>query len=120
MVAAVRPARAASSSARWLRRRDVNLLPGRIHRHAIFPVCLWEQDLQTPGEILPVPDSAAPIERPFPRRSLEDTLVFGSLPAAFIEGDAYGATLESYAESYIEEEVLRESAACQSCGLCGG
>jgi predicted AAA+ superfamily ATPase len=38
-------------------------------------------------------------------------LVFGSLPAAFTEGRVYTRTLESYAETYIEEEVLREAAA---------
>jgi predicted AAA+ superfamily ATPase len=35
----------------------------------------------------------------------------GSLPAAFVEGESFRKTLESYAEAYIEEEVLRESAA---------
>ena len=38
-------------------------------------------------------------------------LLFGSLPAAFVEGRDYPRTLESYAEAYIEEEVLREAAA---------
>ena len=30
------------SAARRLRRRDVNLLPGRVHRYALGPVCSWE------------------------------------------------------------------------------
>src|SRR3990172_1991658 len=38
-------------------------------------------------------------------------LVLGCLPASFVEGKAFVKTLESYAETYIEEEVLRESAA---------
>jgi len=47
----------------------------------------------------------------FPVRRLEETLVFGNLPAAFVEKAAFQKTLESYAEIYVEEEVLRESAA---------
>jgi predicted AAA+ superfamily ATPase len=96
------------SSARRLRARSANLLPGRIHRHSLGPVCLWEWE-GAGSEILPWPSALA--RPPFPARSLESLLVFGSLPASYVEADAYRKTLESYAEAYVEEEVLRESAA---------
>jgi uncharacterized protein len=97
------------SSARRLRGRNVNLLPGRIHRFRLSPVCLWEQEAPAAGSVLPAPGRLG--GPPFPRRSLEETLVLGSLPGAFVEGEGFRRTLESYAEVYIEEEVLRESAA---------
>ncbi len=95
------------SSARRLRRRDANLLPGRSHRFLLSPVCLWEQG--TGGAILP--PAGRPPSNPFPRRPIEEVLVFGSLPAAFVEKKGFAKTLETYAEVYVEEEVLRESAA---------
>ncbi|MEK7270226.1 MAG: DUF4143 domain-containing protein [Planctomycetota bacterium] len=98
------------SSARRLRGHDVNLLPGRVHRHRLSPVCLWEVAGTAAGTILPAPFRFAPA-RPAPRRALEDLLVLGSLPGAFSGGRAFRDTLASYAEAYIEEEVLREMAA---------
>jgi predicted AAA+ superfamily ATPase len=97
------------SSARRLRRRDVNLLPGRIHRYSLGPVCGWEvagaagSPAILPGEPAPGPS--------FPARRLEETLVYGRLPAAFTERSRFERTLQSYAEVYVEEEVLREAAA---------
>lgn len=96
------------SSARRLRRRDANLLPGRVHRHLLFPVCRWEEEGPVECAVLP-PGVAHRGE--FPRRELEDRLVLGSLPAAYVEGAGYRKTLESYAEAYIEEEILREASA---------
>jgi predicted AAA+ superfamily ATPase len=97
------------SSARRLRRSEANLLPGRVHRYRLGPVCQWEVAGRRSFAILP-PPPGTPLGR-FPRRPLEDLLVLGSLPAAAVEGHAFARTLESYAEAYIEEEVLRESAA---------
>lgn len=97
------------SSARRLRRQEANLLPGRIHRSHLSPVCRWEQLGDPKVLLLPPPHRAG--KNLFPPRSLEELLVLGSLPAAFTEGEAFRRTLESYAEIYIEEEVLRESAA---------
>ncbi len=97
------------SSARRLRGKRANLLPGRIHRFRLSPVCLWEQSAPSAGSVLPAPRPLA--GPPFPLRGLEETLVLGSLPAAFVERQAFRKTLESYAEVYVEEEVLRESAA---------
>lgn len=97
------------SSARRLRRGSANLLPGRVHRHLLAPVCLWEQSAAVRPVVLRAPRARGGI--PFPRRALEENLVLGSLPGAFVEGTKFRATLESYAEVYIEEEVLREMAA---------
>lgn len=97
------------SSARRLRRRDVNLLPGRVHRYALGPVCAWELDGRRTFSVLPPPRRGA--AEGFPARSLEDTLVFGALPAAFTEKGGFAKTLQSYGEAYVEEEVLREGAA---------
>jgi predicted AAA+ superfamily ATPase len=97
------------SSARRLRRRDVNLLPGRIHRFSLGPVCGWELEGPRPFAVLPPPRPVG--AKGFPRRRLGETLVFGCLPAAFVERSAFEKTLESYAEVYVEEEVQREAAA---------
>ncbi|HET6203314.1 MAG TPA: ATP-binding protein [Planctomycetota bacterium] len=97
------------SSARRLRGRGVNLLPGRIHRFRLSPVCLWEQAAPGAGSVLPAPGRS--VGPPFPLRRLEETLVLGNLPGAFVEGEGFKKTLESYAEVYIEEEVMREAAA---------
>jgi predicted AAA+ superfamily ATPase len=97
------------SSARRLRRGAVNLLPGRIHRFHLSPVCNWEVAGLPAGAVLPRPRGAFTPE--FPGRSLEDMLVLGNLPAAWTEGREFAATLGSYAAVYVEEEVLREMAA---------
>jgi predicted AAA+ superfamily ATPase len=104
------------SSARRLRRGSTNLLPGRTHRLTLSPVCLWEVEPEGSAQVLLPPRRAAVRRRSavppgFPRRSLESMLLFGNLPAAYSEGRSFPATLESYAEAYIEEEVLREMAA---------
>jgi len=97
------------SSARRLRRGSANLLPGRIHRHRLSPVCLWEQSGSGAAAVLrPQRVTRNPL---FPRRALEDALVLGSLPGAFVEGAGFRTTLAAYGEVYIEEEVLREMAA---------
>lgn len=96
------------SSARRLRRGSANLLPGRIHRFSLGPVCRWEVEGASPSVLRP-PKGARP--GVFPTRTLESLLVLGSLPAAFTEGAEFRRTLESYGETYVEEEVLREMAA---------
>ncbi len=96
------------SSARRLRRGSTNLLPGRVHRFHLGPVCRWEV-AATSCIVLPRPGPGP--RAPFPTRTLQSMLVVGNLPAAFTEGSSFARTLASYAESYIEEEVLREMAA---------
>jgi predicted AAA+ superfamily ATPase len=71
------------------------------------PVCLWEQE----GYPSFPPPAWNRVGKAFPSRSLEESLLFGDLPAAFVESEAFRKTLESYAEAYIEEEVMREASA---------
>ena len=97
------------SSARRLRRGKVNLLPGRTHRFWLSPVCRWEVSGRGRFAVAPRPGRAP--RAAFPQRALEDVLVLGSLPAAYVEGGGFAQTLDGYAEAYIEEEVLREMAA---------
>lgn len=97
------------SSARRLRHGSVNLLPGRLHKFSLSPVCLWEEAGREKGLVLPSPRRQG--SPSFPPRPLEDVLLLGSLPAAFVEGSDFSRTLGTYAEVYAEEEVLREMAA---------
>ena len=97
------------SSARRLRRRGTNLLPGRTHRFHLAPVCVWEVEGKRVSQLVAAPAESA--AGAFPPRGLEDLLVLGSLPAAYVEGKSFAATLQSYAEAYLEEEILREMAA---------
>jgi predicted AAA+ superfamily ATPase len=98
-------------SARRLRRGPHNLLPGRVHRFSLGPVCAWEVAGGAASRVLPPPRRRGRVARAFPARALEDVLVSGSLPGAFTEGGGFRRTLTSYGEAYIEEEVLREMAA---------
>ena len=97
------------SSARRLRRGPTNLLPGRVHVLHMAPVCRWETAAEGAGVILPRPRGVG--GGTFQQRPLEDQLVLGNLPAAHVEGRGFRRTLESYAATYVEEEVLREMAA---------
>jgi predicted AAA+ superfamily ATPase len=63
------------SSARRLRRGPTNLLPGRIHRFPLLPICSWEVASFGRRAILPRP-RGAPRGR-FPARRLESLLLFG-------------------------------------------
>jgi predicted AAA+ superfamily ATPase len=97
------------SSARRLRRGPTNLLPGRVHRFHLSPVCRWETAGTPRSTVLARPRST--LVPSFPPRELESMLVLGSLPAAYTEGRSFARTLEGYAAAHIEEEVLREMAA---------
>jgi predicted AAA+ superfamily ATPase len=74
------------SSARSLRRRDVNLLAGRALSLRMHPL--------TACELGPAFDL---------RRSLR----YGHLPAAYVDGDP-GAFLRTYVHTYLREEVQQE------------
>jgi len=93
------------SSARRLRSSSANLLPGRSHLFHLFPVTQPERGVV--GRVLPLPFPKG--IHPFPQRSLEDLLFYGSLPGITQES-AVGAarSLEAYAELYLEEEIRRE------------
>ena len=105
------------SSARQLRRHSANLLPGRCHLFRLLPVCLWESEgperADWPGAD---PDSRLKGSwrslRAFPAQSLERTLLLGNLPGVRSEPErTAAATLSSYVENYLEEEVRREALA---------
>lgn len=91
------------SSARQLKRGSANLLPGRVHSHVLSPVLQAEQ---RECEILPLD---MPDEKSFPRRSLEQYLIYGNMPGLYSE-DLFDwqNTLTAYAELYIENEIRGE------------
>lgn len=98
------------SSARRLRAGAANLLPGRAHSYRLFPVIGPERSGYTGSSILPAVPS--PSGGPgFPPSAVEDLLVWGSLPGVASEPVARRtATLATYAEVYLEEEIRREAA----------
>lgn len=112
------------SSARRLRTRTANLLPGRSHAYRLHPVCGWEVEnpRDTPALALPPPASGpregtgkrhGPVPtpaRPFASQALARVLQFGSLPGIRAEASASAqATLAAYVELYLEEEIRREA-----------
>ena len=91
------------SSARQLRRRSANLLPGRVHSLLLAPVIQAEQ---RKCEILPV---SMPRGEEFPARTLEDYLIYGNLPGLYQEERrSWIDTLSSYVELYLENEIRQE------------
>ncbi len=114
------------SSARRLRSGSANLLPGRSHAYHLYPVCLWETDRDQPAAVAgqPPPGSGARGARPaagmrrslaratpaFPSQPLSRILLLGCLPGIRSEPLATSrATLETYVDHYIEEEIRREA-----------
>lgn len=80
------------SSARKLRHnKNINLLPGRIIQLHLDPIGLVE-----------IKESPPPIE---------DLLIFGSLPAIYLESDPLikEEELDSYVDLYLEDEVRAEA-----------
>lgn len=109
------------SSARRLRTRTANLLPGRSHIYTLHPVCGWEvtgaeagRRIRLPGSVSP-PSARTPADRGrgpsgFPAQSLTRMLQLGGLPGVRGESVAAAqATLAGYVELYLEEEVRREA-----------
>jgi predicted AAA+ superfamily ATPase len=91
------------SSARQLKRKSANLLPGRVHSHVLSPVLQAEQ---RKAEILPLHMSGG---HTFPTRTLEQYLTFGNLPGLYKEHPSdWPDTLSAYAELYIESEIRQE------------
>ena len=92
------------SSARQLKHRSANLLPGRVHTLPLSPVLQAEQ---RSCEILPLPAARG---KRFPARDLEDLLVFGSLPGLYQEEQSsWVETLSAYVDLYIENEIRQEN-----------
>lgn len=75
------------SSARKLKRADVDLLGGRAVRKSMFPFMVSE----LPGSV-----------------SLQEALRFGLLPVAFFSADK-PASLDAYISLYMQQEVYQES-----------
>ncbi|OGS21055.1 MAG: hypothetical protein A2252_03945 [Elusimicrobia bacterium RIFOXYA2_FULL_39_19] len=97
------------SSARKLRGVSVNLIPGRVHQYHSFPVIMCERKKSKQSAVLEMPleKNWAP---GFPEPDIESMLLYGSLPGIIQEKpESARATLEAYAELYIEEEIRKES-----------
>lgn len=91
------------SSARQLKRKSANLMPGRVHTLNLSPVLQAEQ---RPCEILPL---KMDYEMKFPKRGLSDYLIFGNLPGLYQEErKSWTETLSAYVELYIENEIRQE------------
>lgn len=96
------------SSARKLRRRGTNLLPGRVHALRLDPLAWGELGWLAPSEARPVP---APNHETDTSYDFERSLVFGTLPGIVNErddGDRADA-LKAYATLYLEEEIRAEA-----------
>lgn len=95
------------SSARKLRRKGVNLLPGRVKYFHLDPL-LWGELGLVKGSTLKQLNSEN-VNEPF-GYSLEDSLVYGSLPAivSLPEKDRL-FFLSSYSQIYLEEEIRAEA-----------
>ncbi len=109
------------SSARRLRRVGANLLPGRSFMHRLFPLTGVEYDRTIPEgypidrlvgqrSLLPCFQDEPAMRTPFPRRSLEDRMIFGDLPGTATElSSGRSDVLRAYAGAYVEEELHREA-----------
>jgi uncharacterized protein len=97
------------SSARKLRGASVNLIPGRVHQYHIYPVISCERRQYNKSEILQT--ILKKTKTPgFPDSNIEDILLYGNLPGIIQENhESAKASLEAYAELYIEEEIRKES-----------
>jgi predicted AAA+ superfamily ATPase len=110
------------SSARRLRARSANLLPGRSHSYHLHPVCGWEvgREAGAPDPALPPPGvvrrrraprvATAAGPPPFPAQRLDRVLLLGCLPGVRSEpASTARATLGTYVGHYLEEEIRREA-----------
>jgi predicted AAA+ superfamily ATPase len=92
------------SSARKIRTSSANLLPGRSHLFHLYP--LVQPEYGNPSETLPMFKTTKPH---FPKRTLEELLLYGSLPGIQKEKPSVAIkTLQGYTELYLEEEIRRE------------
>ena len=92
------------SSARQLRRKSANLLPGRSQQYILSPVLQAEQRA---AELLPL---EMPQGVTFPLRSLQSHLLYGNLPGFYSEEpSSWQVTLKTYADLYLENEIRQEN-----------
>ena len=99
------------SSARRLRVTGANLLPGRSIRHILHPLIDDEYENEPSRPTESAKPSGEGKGRLFPWQSIESRLVFGDLPGIALTGDEEQKAnlLSTYATSYLEEEVRRET-----------
>ncbi len=115
------------SSARRLRRTGTNLLPGRSILHHLYPLTSIEYQPFIPAgfpvetlygsrSLVPIFKDEPRLVSPFPKRTLEDRMIYGELPAMAIpyaergtNADPRRELLRSYVAAYIEEELHRET-----------
>lgn len=95
------------SSARKLRRKGVNLLPGRINRFYLDPLSWAELGFIKENIILPL--RIENINKKV-NYSIEEAMVYGSLPGIVTAKESERAgRLRSYSEIYLEEEIRAEA-----------
>lgn len=96
-----------SSSARKLRRKGSNLLPGRIKRFFLDPLLWGELGLIKNNNLKSLSLKNININ---PDYSFEDSLIYGSLPGlVFLPIKDRIDFLKSYSEIYLEEEIRAEA-----------
>lgn len=98
------------SSARKLRRKGVNLLPGRIRLMTLDPLLWGELGQLVEGNDPPIATLASR-NLNHTTVSMEDTLVYGHLPGILSASSSEDAVdlLQAYARLYIEEEIRAEA-----------
>lgn len=95
------------SSARKLRRKGANLLPGRVKNLRLDPLTWGELGFGGGASIPELEMEYVPEHRAF---SFQDALVFGCLPGITTHTpDDRKGFLRSYTESYLEEEIRAEA-----------
>jgi predicted AAA+ superfamily ATPase len=95
------------SSARKLRRKGANLLPGRVKNLRLDPLTWGELGLIKGSHI---PELAVESIEDRREYSFPESMVFGCLPVITLQNpDDRAGFLHSYAESYLEEEIRAEA-----------
>jgi len=95
------------SSARKLRRKEVNLLPGRVKRFFLDPLLWGELGWLKKSSIKPL--SLKNINKRI-NYSFEEQLIFGSLPLVVLtKKEERESILTSYTQIYLEEEIRAEA-----------
>ncbi len=96
------------SSARKLRAKDVNLLPGRVFVEYMHPLIIPEIFNTENQQILPIKVKGGNKLK----ISLEELLIHGSLPGVVTEQQEFKSKLlKSYVLNYLEEEIRIEALA---------
>ena len=95
------------SSARKLRKQGVNLLPGRVILETIHPLIFPELFRQEEQNLLKT--KVIPKANFNKSITLEDLLIYGSLPGVLKEEEAREKILDSYVSIYLQEEIREEA-----------